>query len=136
METKVNLKESLEKVKELVKKKAEKAIWGYDDCIVVVDKVYPFYIEVSVEIRYLYYDVFIEAHHYEQEIGGVELVNKIDIDLSLDEDYEDECKANGIEVPITEDELSDVKEELVALIESEVDEFNDYKKPSYGSRFY
>ena len=136
METKVNLKESLEKVKELVKKKAEKAIWGYDDCIVVVDKVYPFYIEVAVEIRYLYYDVFIEAHHYEQEIGGVELVNKIDIDLSLDEDYEDECKANGIEVPITEDELSEVKEELVALIESEVDEFNDYKKPSYGSRFY
>ena len=136
METKVNLKESLETLKELVKKKAEKAIWGYDDCIVVVDKVYPFYIEVGVEIRYLYYDVFVEAHHYEQEIGGVELVNKIDIDLSLDEDYEDECKANGIEIPITEDELSEVKEELVALIESEVDEFNDYKKPSYGSRFY
>ena len=136
METKVNLKENLEKVKELVKKEAEKAIWGHDDCIVVVDDVYPFHIEVAVGLRYLYYDAFIEAHHYEEEIGGVELVNRIDIDLSLDDDYVDECKADGIEIPITEDELSDVKEELVALIENEVDEFNDYKKPSYGSRFY
>lgn len=136
METKVNLQESLEKVKELVKNKAEKAIWGHDDGIVVVDDVYPFHIEVAVGLRYLYYEEFIEAYHYEEEVGGVELANRIDIDLSLDDDYVDECKANGIEIPITEDELSDVKEELVALIENEVDEFNDYKKPSYGRTFY
>ena len=136
METKVNLKENLEKVKELVKKEAEKAIWGHDDGIVVVDDVYPFHIEVAVGLRYLYYDAFIEAYHYEEECGGVELANSLDIDLSLDDDYVDECKADGIEIPITEDELSDVKEELVALIENKVVEINDYKKPSYGSRFY
>lgn len=124
METKVNLQESLEKVKELVKKEAERAIWGHDNCIVVVDDVYPFHIEVAVGLRYLYYEAFIEAYHYEEEVGGVEFANSLDIDLSLDEDYVDECKANGIEIPITEDELSDVKEELAELIENEVENFN------------
>ena len=102
----------------------------------MVDDVYPFHIEVAVGLRYLYYEEFIEAYHYEEEVGGVELANSLDIDLSLDDDYVDECNADGIEIPITEDELSEAKEELVEFIENEVDEFNDYKRPSYGSRFY
>ena len=123
METKVNLQESLEKVKELVKKEAEKAIWGHDDGIVVVDDVYPFHIEVAVGLRYLYYTAFVDPYYYDVD-GEVELANSLDIDLSLDDDYVDECNADGIEIPITEDELSDVKEELVEFIENEVDNFN------------